>query len=292
MTPASASTFMSGATGPLTWQRRTFPSVVTEVTPGPLETSGTGPTKVASTRTALEVPHVGQRARLDQLPFPQDTHAVAERLDLAHDVGREEHGLTPVTGLSDAGAKGLLHQRIEAARGLVEDEQVGADHQRADEDDLLAVPPGIGTDLLVRIEVEAGDQLVAVGLVDLPVNPPEQVQRLGTGQRGPEVGFPGDVGEAAVRLHRSGPAVEAEDLAAPRRGLRQAQQEADRRRLAGAVGAEVADHLARPDLEVEIVERHHVAEALGEAIGADCHVAHCGPPFGVRYIRIAGCPPV
>ena len=280
VTPASASTFMSGATEPRTWQRRTCPSVVTELTPGHTRDVGHGTIEGRLDADRAEVSHVGQRARLDQLPLPQDAHAVAERLDLAHDVGREEDGLTPVTGFSDAGAKGLLHERIESARRLVEDEQVGTDHQRADEDDLLAVPPGIGTDLLVRIEVEAGDQLVAVGHVDLAVDPAEQVERLGTGQRRPQVGFPGHVGEAPMRLDGLALAVEAEDLAAPRRRLREAEHETDRRRLAGSIGAEVPDHLPRRDLEVEMVERHHVAEALGQAFRSYCHVTHRGPPFG------------
>ena len=243
-------------------------------------TSGTGPPNVASTRTALEVAQVGQRARLDQLPLPQDADAITQCFDLAHDVGREEDGLTTITGFPDAGAKGLLHERIEPARRFVENEQVGTHHQRADEDDLLAVPLGIGPHLLVRIEVEAGDQLVTVGLVDLAVDPPEEVQRLGTGQGRPQVGLPGHVGEAPVRLHRAGLAVEAEDLAAPRRRPREAQHETDRRRLAGAVGAEVADHLPGRDLEVEMIERHHLAEALRQAFGSHSQVTHRGPPFG------------
>ena len=34
------------------------------------------------------------------------------------------------------------------------------------------------------------------------------------------------------------------------------------------------------DLEVEMVERHDVAEALGQALRAYGHVTHRGPPFG------------
>ena len=75
-------------------------------------------------------------------------------------------------------------------------------------------------------------------------------------------------------------AVEAEDLAAPRRRLREPQQETDRRRLAGSIRAEVPDHLPRRDLEVEVVQRHDVAEALGQTFRAYGHVTHRGPPFG------------
>ncbi len=50
---ACASTVSSGATGPRTWQRTTRPSTCTELTPGTPDRSGTGPSKVASTVSAL-----------------------------------------------------------------------------------------------------------------------------------------------------------------------------------------------------------------------------------------------
>ena len=86
-----------------------------------------------------------------------------------------------------------------------------------------------------------------------------------------------------MRLDWFALAVESEDLAMPRRRLREAQHETDRRRLAGAIGAEVADHLPRRDLEVEMVERHHLGEVLGQAFGAYCHVTHRGTPFRVVF---------
>src|SRR5262249_53340733 len=44
----------------------------------------------------------------------------------------------------------------------------------------------------------------------------------------------------------------------------QAHEQTDGRRLAGAVGAEEADHLARLDLERERVDGERVAKTLGE----------------------------
>ena len=48
----------------------------------------------------------------------------------------------------------------------------------------------------------------------------------------------------------------------------------DGRRLARPVGAEEAEHLARLDVEVQIVERLHLAVVLGEALRADRTLAH------------------
>ena len=62
-----------------------------------------------------------QRAHLDQRAVAQDAHAVAQRLDLAQDVRRQKDRLAALPGLADAVAEGLLHERVEAGGGLVEE---------------------------------------------------------------------------------------------------------------------------------------------------------------------------
>ena len=75
------------------------------------------------------------------------------------------------------------------------------------------------------------------------------------------------MGEPAGRL--------AEDLGAPRAGPQQAEQQLERRGLAGAVRAEKAVDLPLGDFEVEPVDRHGARPApvrdedLGQALGAD-----------------------
>ena len=76
-------------------------------------------------------------------------------------------------------AEGLLHERVQAAGGLVQHEQVGPGHEGGDEDDLLAVALGVLADLLGGVEVEALDELVPVGGVDLALHPAQEVERLG-----------------------------------------------------------------------------------------------------------------
>jgi hypothetical protein len=56
------------------------------------------------------------------------------------------------------------------------------------------------------------DQLVPVADVDLPLNPRQQVKRLRTRQRRPQVRLAGDIGQPAMSRDRLPLAIEAEDL--------------------------------------------------------------------------------
>ena len=105
---------------------------------------------------------------------------------------------------------------------------------------------------------------------------PEQVDRLAAGQVRPQVDVAGDVGEPAVQRDRVAPRVAAEQRDRAGVGAQQPEQDADRRRLARAVGPEEAVDLALRDLEVEPVERAERAERLDEAGDLDrgpCHGA-------------------
>ena len=71
---------------------------------------------------------------------------------------------------------------------------------------------------------------------------------------------------ARASFDRAGTEAEDLDLSLVRDGLR--RQQAHRRRLAGAVGPEQADAGSLGDLEVEVVYRRQVAEALDDAAEA------------------------
>lgn len=58
-----------------------------------------------------------------------------------------------------------LHERIEPGRGFVHHQELGPDHERGDERDLLPVSPRVGTALAGRIELEALAQLDAEPVV-------------------------------------------------------------------------------------------------------------------------------
>ena len=78
----------------------------------------------------------------------------------------------------------------------------------------------------------------------------------------------------------------AEDLGPAAARADQAQQQPDGRGLARAVRAEVADHLARRDLEVEVIESGDAAVALGQPLRADGGVLHAARLRPGLYKRI------
>ena len=177
--------------------------------------------------------------------------------------------------------KGLFHERVEAGRRLVEQQEVGPGHEGADEEDLLAVSLRVGAHLLGRVEIESFDQVVAVGGVHLALDPAEEVEGLGAGERGPEIGLAGHVGQAPMRLDRLASAVEPEDLGPAGARPGQPQEEANGGGLPGAVGPQVADNLTLGDLEIEVLQGVDVAVALGQTFGPDGRRAHWALPLVV-----------
>ena len=79
----------------------------------------------------------------------------------------------------------------------------------------------------------------------------------------------GQVTDAAAQRNAVGARVAAEDSDVAGGRADQVEQQPDRGRLAGAVGAEVPEHLARTHGQVEPIEAATLAVALGEALGED-----------------------
>jgi hypothetical protein len=76
-----------------------------------------------------------------------------------------------------------------------------------------------------------------------------------------------DVREVALGLQRVARDVDAAHACLAGRGSDEVEEEIDGRALPGPVGAQQAVDLTRRDREVEGVERHHLAVALGEGAG-------------------------
>jgi hypothetical protein len=109
-----------------------------------------------------------------------------------------------------------LHQRVEASRRLVEDQQVGPARERRDQLNLLVVAVRERAHLLVGVEVEALDERVAIRGVGAAPDAGEELERLRPRQRRPEVRLGRDVRDAAVGRHRLVPGVDAEELGTSR----------------------------------------------------------------------------
>ena len=194
--------------------------------------------------------------------------------------------------LADDRADVVAADRVERGRGLVEDHERRVAHERRREPEPLLHPLGEAAGPVAGAVGEPGEpeDAVDLGLAALGGQPAElrvQRQHLVRGQPGLVAEQLGQVADPPPRLAvADGP---AEHLAGPGGRTREPEQELDGRRLAGAVGAEEAEHLAGLDAEVERVEADGPAVDLAQAVGLDGEGGHAGilraGPESVRAAR-------
>ena len=208
-----------------TSKRTRAPSTSSPCTPGSFAETVGGARDLGDDRGARHAPQLLQRAALLRPAGADDAHPVAERFDLGEDVARQQHGPSLGLDLADAVLEDRLHQRVEARRRLVEDEQLGARRERRHETDLLTVALRVGARLLGRVELEALEQLVATSRVEVAAQPAEQIDDLAAAQLRPERHVAGHVREPPVQRDRVAPRVAAEQPHA-RRGRRAAARAA------------------------------------------------------------------
>jgi hypothetical protein len=212
---------------------------------------------------------------------------VAEPLRLVHIVrgedDRETLGAQPVDQLPD----GDPRLRIEAGRGLVEEEEARAVHDRAGKHQppLVAARQGVRLLARVRAQLEALEELPDA--LTQGARPRPEVFR---GDQ--EVLLDGEVAVEGVLLGAD--ADEAlgarqvlariglleEDL--PRVGGQEAVQHAQGRGLAGAVRAEQAVDLSRSADEIHAIHDLPAAQVLYEGSRFEhwCHAVHCTGALG------------
>ena len=137
-----------------------------------------------------------------------------------------------------------LHQRVEARRRLVEHEQLGVRGQRGDERDLLAVALGVACapSWPGRARSARAGSARRRGSRPPRRRPSRSMASPPVSDR-PQADVAGHVGQAPVDGDRVAPRVAAEQGGRPAVGAQQPEQDADRRRLARAVGPEEAVHL-------------------------------------------------
>ena len=216
-------------------------------------------------RLAGLVEHFLQRAVGNDLAVVH-RHQPIEALRFVH-IGRRDHhahlrpaGADCVDQIPELAAR----QRVDAGRRLVENEQIRIVDQRAAQAELLLHAAGqlAGRAVLERIErgggQELGDPGAALGR-RLPEQPAEEIDVLKHAQRRIKIAAEalrhvGDARAQALEVRRCWPlAIEDDDLSALDRA--HAGNERQQGRLADAVRADHADHLARRDLDGHIVER-------------------------------------
>ncbi len=164
--------------------------------------------------------------------------------------------------------------RIDARGGLVEDQDLRLVQHRHRQRQPLPQAHGqrLGQGVEVRFQAEAGHQVLDA----LPrllgrqvVQARMQHQVLADGHLAVQRESLRHVAELAPHLHAAGLDRAAEQR---RRALRRRQQAGEHLhggRLAAAVGAEEAEDLAALDRQGDVVDRHEVPEAAGQALGVD-----------------------
>ena len=236
---------------PASRKRSSDPSAASLLTPGRRRNSpaGAGPAKRSLTcRSARPVIVVDGLDR-GEAALPEDADAVAHPLDLRQVVGGEEHGRAVRAELLDEAGELLLHERVQPGGRLVHHDHGRAVHQRLDEPDLLPVPARELPERTAEVGLEAvGERAGERAVVDA-AEVGEEIQQLLAGDLLVEGELAGQEARAGAGGDAVAPDVEAEDLRGPGGRAQQAEQRADRGRLAGAVGAEEAEHLAGRDAE-------------------------------------------
>ena len=211
-----------------------------------------------------------RHARLgDQMPATDHDELVRDVLELAHQVARDEHGAALVRERAQEDADPADAVGIEPVDRLVEHQHrrvaqhrprdaKALGHPQREATDALAC--GLGeTDQLENLVDAAGRQAIA------PREPEQVVAGTSSGMRRAGV-------EQRPHLAERGPQVTvapAPDPGVARIRLVEAEDEAHRRRLAGAVGPDEARDAARFDAERQPVDGKRAPVSLRQAVRFD-----------------------
>ncbi len=204
----------------------------------------------------------------------EDGHPVQDGLGLDDVVGDQQHrgaalGAPPV----DGGPHGAAGDGVHAGGGLVQDEQGPLADQGGGEAGEAALAAG---ELLQRAagdraEAELVEDGVALGAGRARVQAAQPAGGLGGQRHGQLVqgrGLLPEVADEARGALGVADEVVAEELDGALVGAEQAGELADEGGLAGAVGAEEAEDLAAPDVEVDAVAGAHGGRGGGAAPAA------------------------
>ena len=119
------------------------------------------PSNQTSTRWRARLRNSLDRSLGDDPACAEDDHTVRRPLHLAQDVGGEEHRGAGGPRLADQPDELVLHQGIQTAGGLVEDEQFHRPEEGEQECELAAIPGRELAGVAPQVELEALGELIA-----------------------------------------------------------------------------------------------------------------------------------
>ena len=138
-------------------------------------------------------------------------------------------------------------------------------YEREKQAELLTHAPRHGADPQVELQVELFCQRGSRGKQLASSDPAEDLERCSSRQPRVESEVSGKVAHLVFDPGARLEAIEPEDVGAARRRAEEAEKQADRGRLPGAVGAEEAKHGALRKAQIETFDADSTAVALGQA---------------------------
>ena len=215
---------------------------------------------------AVELRQVGDP---HEPPRADDPHLVADVLDLGEDVRREEYRGAAVALFAQQAVELLLVQRVEPARGLVEDEQVRRVHEGEDDAELLLVAARVLAKAPAQVQVEPVAKTAHTPCIHTAPHAAEVRHDLLARHAAELWDVARQVADALLDLDGVAHTVDSEDVSGSRGWPDHPHYAADGRGLARAVRSEVAEDLLRMDLKVELEQAVAAAVVLGQARGAE-----------------------
>ena len=208
-----------------------------------------------------------------------DRDPIAEALRLLHQVGRQEHRLAAIADAPHEVPDGPSRLRIEAGGQLVEEHELGIVDQGERDEETLLLPARQGHEpgVALRGQAQLIEEAVAVHAVAIERGP--EVHRLPDLDAFLELRLLELDADPLLQRHGVPARVEAEDGNRAAVGRAQAFDALHGGGLAGAVGPDQAEDLARLDVEGDVVDGHGPPVGLANAGDVNGGLRHVAGPF-------------
>jgi tumor protein p53-inducible protein 3 len=218
----------------------------------------------------------------DAFAVVDDGDAIAKAFRLVHVMRRKQNGSTPLTESLHDVPQLQTALRIEAARGLVEEQDVRLADESTRDSKTLFLTAGEFSNAGIQLLVEREVVQQIAGIRPVPIEGAEQPQRLEHGELLAELRFLQRDAHALAQLSLMLLPREAEntDLASVRRV--DPFEDLDRRRLARAVRPEQPEALPTTDLQIEAVDGLDVRVMLAQPYAGNRQFRHARDTIALR----------
>jgi len=171
----------------------------------------------------------------------------------------------------------IADERIEAAEGLVENDEAGMKGEGAGESEFHFHTAGEGFDFAVERKIELLDEGLLEGEVSGGIETAEIVEKRADFHPFGDFLIFGDIADLGVGLATEFAGIGAEDLGSALAGGDEIHEDFDSSGFSGAVLANESVDGAFLDFEIDVVKSSHAAVVFGERVRSD-YGCHCWRP--------------